>query len=169
MPKQTAVIITLAAFILISGCEMAGQNKTYSPKESKLPAGEKYILTPKAPDAPKINGAKVFGVRPGSPFLFIVPATGLRPMTFSADKLPEGLTIDNSTGLITGKLTTPGTYDVLLKATNSLGTGFGNLKIVVGDKMPSPLLWAGIAGTAGRKMYRTKMFAVPPRQWSIQA
>jgi alpha-galactosidase len=143
MLKQTAVIITLAAFILISGCEMAGQNKTYSPKESKLPAGEKYILTPKAPDAPKINGAKVFGVRPGSPFLFTIAATGSRPMTFSADKLPAGLTIDSATGLITGTLTTPGTYNTTLKAQNALGVTTREFKIVVGDNiaLTPPMGW----------------------------
>lgn len=82
MKKQTYVFIALAALIMISGCEMAGQQKTYSPKESKLDPNERYILTPKAPDTPRINGAKVFGVRPGSPFLFIVPATGKRPLVF---------------------------------------------------------------------------------------
>jgi len=42
------------------------------------------ILTPPAPASPRINGAKVFGVRPGSPFLFYVPATGILPIVFSA-------------------------------------------------------------------------------------
>ena len=40
----------------------------------------KYILTPKAPDTPRINGAMIFGIRPGSPFLYTIPATGIRPM-----------------------------------------------------------------------------------------
>jgi hypothetical protein len=42
------------------------------------------ILTPKATAAPRTNGPKVFGVRPGSPFLSI-PATGdrLRFNTFA--------------------------------------------------------------------------------------
>jgi len=29
------------------------------------------ILTPTAPESPRINGAKVFGVRPGSHFYFV--------------------------------------------------------------------------------------------------
>jgi len=122
---------------------MAGQQKTYSPKELKLPATERYILTPQAPDEPRINGAKVFGVRPGSPFLFIVPATGKRPITFAADNLPQGLTIDSSTGLITGTLTTPGTYNATLKAQNALGIAIRELKIIVGDKiaLTPPMGW----------------------------
>jgi alpha-galactosidase len=122
---------------------MASQPKTYSPKEVKLPYDAKYILTPKASDKPQINGAKVFGVRPGSLFLFIVPATGKRPITFSADNLPEGLTIDSNTGLITGTLTTPGTYTVWLNAASTLGSYFKEFKIVCGDKiaLTPPMGW----------------------------
>jgi hypothetical protein len=35
-----------------------------------------YNLTPPVSASPKINGAKIFGVRPGSPFLFKIAATG---------------------------------------------------------------------------------------------
>ena len=63
-----------------------------------------YILTPPAPATPRINGADVFGVRPGSPFLFTIPATGDRPMTFSVSHLPRGLKVDAATGRITGSL-----------------------------------------------------------------
>ena len=62
---------------------------------------EPYILTPKASAKPKINSASVFGVRPGSPFQFRIPATGDRPMTFTASALPKGLILDSKTGLIT--------------------------------------------------------------------
>ena len=44
-----------------------------------------FIRTPPAPDTPRINGPDIFGVRPGSPFLYTIPATGDRPMTFSVD------------------------------------------------------------------------------------
>jgi len=143
MKKQIAIIGVLAVLIVISGCDMAGQNKAYTPRESKLPAGERYILTPPASEVPRINGARVFGVRPGSPFLFIVPATGKRPIVFGADNLPQGLTIDSSTGLITGTLTTPGTYNVTLKAQNALGIATRELKIIVGDKiaLTPPMGW----------------------------
>jgi alpha-galactosidase len=67
-----------------------------------------YILTPPPPARPRINGARVFGVRPGSPFLFAVPATGDRPMKFAARGLPAGLRIDSEIGHITGILAEPG-------------------------------------------------------------
>ena len=90
-----------------------------------LPAAE--ILTPPAPATPRINGAKIFGVRPGSPFLFTIPATGDRPMKFSADHLPRGLKLDARTGRITGKLKKPGEFNVTLRAKNKLGVRGGKI------------------------------------------
>lgn len=69
---------------------------------------EALILTPKPGPEPRINGAKIFGVRPGSPFLFTIPATGDRPMTFAVDGLPAGLIVDPDTGRISGQLEAPG-------------------------------------------------------------
>ena len=43
------------------------------------------LLTPAAPHQPRINGPKVYGLRPGSPLIYRIPATGDRPMTFSAE------------------------------------------------------------------------------------
>jgi alpha-galactosidase len=101
------------------------------------------ILTPKPPAEPRINGAKVFGVRPGSPFMFTVPATGQRPMTFAADGLPEGLKIDPQTGRITGMLEKRGEYMVILRAENSLGQAQRKFKIVCGDaiSLTPPMGW----------------------------
>ena len=48
---------------------------TYNPISS-----EPYILTPLPSAKPRINSSKVFGVRPGSPFQYLVAATGDRPM-----------------------------------------------------------------------------------------
>jgi alpha-galactosidase len=147
MSKQissvSALIGILAVLIAIAGCDMVGQKKTYSPKESKLPPNERYILTPKAPAEPRINGAKVFGVRPGSPFLFTIPATGQRPLVFAADNLPQGLTVDTNSGRITGLLTAPGTYNVTLKAQNARGAAERELKIVVGEQiaLTPPMGW----------------------------
>ena len=55
-------------------------------------------LTPPAPDTPRVNGPGVFGVRPGSPFLYTVPATGKPPLEYAADGLPSGLRLDARTG-----------------------------------------------------------------------
>jgi len=143
MRKQTAIIGVLTALAVIAGCDIVGQQKTYTPGELKLDVNERYILTPKTSPEPRINGAKVFGVRPGSPFLFTIAATGNRPLVFEAQGLPEGLTLDKQTGRITGKVQAAGTYNVKLKATNKLGVAERSLKIVVGDQiaLTPPMGW----------------------------
>src|SRR5690242_18666794 len=93
------------------------------------------ILTPKAPDTPRINGARIYGERPGRPFLYHVPITGKRPMTFVAEGLPEGLKIDPKTGTIAGRVSAAGTYQVNVTARNDLGSDKAELKIVIGPTL----------------------------------
>ncbi len=102
-----------------------------------------YILTPAPPAKPRINGAKVFGVRPGHPFLYSIAATGKRPMTFAAENLPEGLSLDSRTGIITGKIEKEGTYEVKLIAKNDHGKAESNFKISVGNTicLTPPMGW----------------------------
>jgi alpha-galactosidase len=116
----------------------AGPTPTPEVKDYKA-----HILTPPAPETPRINGPRIFGVRPGRPFLFTVAATGKRPMTFGAENLPDGLILDNVRGRITGKLTDPGTYRVTLTAKNDLGKTSRDFRIVCGDRLAltPPLGW----------------------------
>ena len=109
----------------------------------KFIATEPYILTPPAPATPRINGASVFGVRPGSPFQYQIAATGDRPMRFAAEGLPAGLEIHPETGLITGKLTKAGTFEVVLQAKNVKGTAERKLRIECGDRiaLTPPMGW----------------------------
>jgi alpha-galactosidase len=108
-----------------------------SPKETAI------ILTPAISPKPKINGAEIFGVRPNSPFLFTIAATGDRPMVFSASDLPAGLQLDPQSGRITGSLTHAGKYVVTLRAKNSLGSAKRKFTIIVGDQiaLTPPMGW----------------------------
>ena len=101
------------------------------------------ILTPPPPPQPRINGPGVFGVRPGSPFLYTIPATGERPMQFGVDSLPKGLRVDSATGRISGQLREKGEYRVLLRATNAKGATQRPFRIVVGDQiaLTPPMGW----------------------------
>lgn len=125
----------LTAFILVPCTALS---KTDAPDYSK------YILTPPAPDTPRINGPKVYGARPDADFLFRIPATGIRPMSFEAKGLPKGLKLDPDTGIIRGKVRKGGIYNVSLKATNKIGTAERVLKIVIGDKLAltPPMGWS---------------------------
>lgn len=107
-------------------------------------AQEKVILTPPAPDTPRINGPNVFGVHPGAPFLYSIPATGKRPMSFGVKDLPIGLKVDAETGRITGTVAQPGEYTVTLGAKNALGSNTKEFRIVVGDQiaLTPPMGWS---------------------------
>ncbi|MEO7932633.1 MAG: NPCBM/NEW2 domain-containing protein [Chthoniobacterales bacterium] len=108
-----------------------------------MPVVAPYLLTPPSPATPRINGPTIFGVRPGSPFLYTVPATGDRPMRFSADGLPDGIKIDGASGRITGRVTKPGAYAVTLRAENSKGNASKRFRIVCGDQiaLTPPMGW----------------------------
>lgn len=64
-------------------------------------------------------------------------------MQFAADDLPDGLTLEPSSGRITGVLREPGEHVVTLRATNSLGAAERPLRIVVGGNiaLTPPLGW----------------------------
>jgi alpha-galactosidase len=104
---------------------------------------EAVVLTPKPKPTPRINGARIVGVRPGSPFLFTVPVTGDRPMKYAATGLPPGLTLNSDTGVITGSVKEKGEHRVKLTASNARGKATRDLRIVVGDKLAltPPMGW----------------------------
>lgn len=89
--------------------------------------------TPAPAATPHLNAAPVFGVRPGHAFIYRIPATGERPMTFAADGLPAGLTLDAQTGQITGRIEAPGEHVVTLRAKNAKGADQKAFKIIVGE------------------------------------
>ncbi len=116
-----------------------------SPKLVAAPREEAVILTPPPPASPEINGPRVFGVTPGAPFIYRIPATGERPMRFAADGLPAGLALDPDTGIITGHIENleKQTWPVTLRAENGHGAAAREFRIVVGDTLAltPPMGW----------------------------
>jgi alpha-galactosidase len=114
------------------------------PRAVNAPVEPKVILTPKPGPEPQINGPKVYGCRPGRPFIYRIPCTGERPIAFSADNLLDSLMLDTQTGVITG--TAPrqrGEYLVSVKAANDHGSSQRPFKIVVGKvlALTPPMGW----------------------------
>jgi alpha-galactosidase len=108
------------------------------------PAEDKVILTPKPGPEPRINGPRVFGARPGRPFLYRIPCTGARPVAFAPEKLPEGFSLDARSGIISGNVpAAKGEYTITLRAENAAGRAERPLTIVVGDKLAltPPMGW----------------------------
>ena len=105
---------------------------------------DRDIRTPAPGPSPKLNGPTIYGARPGRPFLYRIPCTGVRPMQFSAKGLPRGLRLDSGSGIIQGRSPAkPGTYEVTLKASNQHGAGTRRFRLVVGDQvaLTPPMGW----------------------------
>jgi alpha-galactosidase len=113
------------------------------PRTVNAPAEKKVILTPKPPRAPRINGPKVYGCRPGHPFIYRIPTTGERPIQFAADDLPASLRLDTATGIITGNAPARGTHTLTLRAKNRAGSATREFKIISGDTLAltPPMGW----------------------------
>jgi len=157
MRKLKSIVLIVVGSIIISGC--------YNQKNERIYTVESGILTPKPGPEPRINGAKIFGVRPGSSVLFTIAATGDRPMEFSAENLPDGTLIDSEKGFITGSVQKPGTYHITLKAQNNLGTDEKELRLVVGDEiaLTPPMgcnTWGGLGPFVDEKGVRSSAEAM---------
>jgi alpha-galactosidase len=140
--KTTSIYVLTAAWCLViqsmAFAQSAGGSATVSTSGE-----EPYILTPQPGPAPRINGPKIYGARPGHLFLYRVPTQGERPMTFSVKHLPRGLHLDSSTGIITGTTPVQGEYPMVFRAKNKYGHDHRLFKLVSGDKLAltPPMGW----------------------------
>ncbi|MBK8882061.1 MAG: alpha-galactosidase [Bacteroidales bacterium] len=112
--------------LIINSCGSGPESSAVEPK---------IILTPAPSANVRINGAKIFGVRPGSPFLFKIPATGKKPLKYEVLNLPEGLACNPETGMITGTLNSSGKFMTTVRVTNELGKAEREFSIVCGDDL----------------------------------
>jgi alpha-galactosidase len=157
---KSRLLLALALCLALNNLRAADTDAPATPGTNTIVAP--YILTPPAPATPRINGADVFGVRPDSPILFTIPATGERPMEFSIEQIPISLIIatnhqavpikgipngildlNTTNGQLTGSIDYKGEYKIVLVAKNSKGEARKNFRIVVGDQiaLTPPMGW----------------------------
>lgn len=70
----------------------------------------------------------------GAPFTYQITASH-SPTSYTASGLPSGLTVNATTGLISGSPTLLGNFSVNLRATNSSGTGNAALALVIAQRI----------------------------------
>ncbi len=104
---------------------------------------ESYILTPPTSPEPRINYPRIFAAGQSKPFLFRIPVTGEQPIKISATGFPEGLKLDENTGIISGETANAGTCKIEVTATNQKGTDVKEIEIVIGGKLAltPPMGW----------------------------
>ena len=151
LTRRNTVVIppggTAAAVIQFPKMDNVTAEYVFSEKQSRatLHAREEmpYILTPPESPKPRINTPPVYGCSPGAPFRFLIAASGKRPMTFDASGLPEGLSLDKKTGIITGKTDKAGEFKVVFTAQNAFGKVNKTLQLKVGTRicLTPPMGW----------------------------
>ena len=72
----------------------------------------------------------------GHAFNFGEVATGTPPMTFGADGLPDGLSVNYTNGAISGIPSVYGVFNVTLYATNPAATSATNFTLTLADDLP---------------------------------
>jgi len=122
--SRERTIVFAAALVLFAGVEHAACQQ------------ESDLRTPQPPATPQLHGPKIYGARPGHPFVYRIPCTGKRPLEFSANSLPASLKLDRHSGIITGNAPkNAGEYSLTLQASNALGKDQRPFKIVVGEQI----------------------------------
>jgi alpha-galactosidase len=129
-------------FVVVWNLSMAFNVSVAQDSDAAIPH-EKTILTPVPKPQPRINGPLVYGCRPGHPFLYRIPCQGERPVRFSVSGLPAGLTLDQNSGIISGKTPSEGKYKLVITAENSKGKASRGFTIVSGEKLAltPPMGW----------------------------
>lgn len=100
------------------------------------------LLSVAAGTKPGITSAATASGTVGTAFAYAITATN-SPTSYQASNLPAGLSVNTTTGAISGTPTTAGTKNVLVSATNASGTGSGAVTVTInpavgGSPTPPP-------------------------------
>ncbi|MGV7105901.1 GEVED domain-containing protein [Flavobacterium sp. U410] len=102
-----------------------------------LDSGEYYFIddvklegVASTPNPPIITSSLTASANTGAAFTYDITATNA-PTSYSASGLPAGLSINTTTGQITGSVAVAGTYNVTISATNTYGSDSETLVITI--------------------------------------
>jgi alpha-galactosidase len=164
--KKYYWLVAALGLLATSFCGTQAEPQAKSPQVFALAAEPEPALASGTAPQPAIHGPRVVGGTPGKPFLFKIPATGEEPLRFHATHLPAGLSLDESTGILSGSLHDAGSTDVQLQVSGPKGTATRSLTIVAGEhKLALTPPWVGIHGMSGEGRSMMRRFARQPTGW----
>ncbi|MEP6948115.1 MAG: glycoside hydrolase family 27 protein [Ginsengibacter sp.] len=101
-----------------------------------------YTLTPKASPQPHIHSPSVYGVHPGSPFIFRIAVSGQKPIQYISTGLPKGV-VCSADGIISGAIADTGNYTINITAGNNAGKAHQKLTLKAGSQLAltPPMGW----------------------------
>jgi len=97
-----------------------------------------------------ISALKVLGSQ--YPFQYRIVARN-SPTSYGVTGLPSGLSLNTSTGLISGSPVQTGTYNVTLNASNAAGTGSAILNLIIMSQPNPPVITSGSTASGGKGSY----------------
>lgn len=127
----------------LSGSVTYTQPGIYDVTQTAMGAGvDTYTRQITVTDSPVITSNGSADGMVGAPFYYQSTATNT-PISYDASGLPSGLSVNTTTGLISGTPTTAGVYPVMLSATNASGTGRATLTLTVTAVKAQSAFFAG--------------------------
>src|ERR1035437_9772643 len=110
---------------------------------------------------PVITSSTTASGQEGTSFSYSIIGTNA-PASYNATGLPSGLSINTSTGVISGTPILAGTYSATISATNTYGAGSATLTLTITSGVPSPWSHAniGAAGATGSANYNAGTFTI---------
>jgi uncharacterized repeat protein (TIGR03803 family) len=145
---------------------------------SSLAAGESFMniaagsaafhslaLVASPETVPVITSPTTASVAAGAPFSYQITASG-SPTSYGASQLPNGLSV-NASGLISGTVSSPGPYPIILTALNSFGTSSPvTLNLTVTTPIPVITSSTTASGTGGQPFSYTITASNSPTSYS---
>ena len=105
----------------------------------------------------------------GYAFNYSIIATGSPPITFGADALPSGLSVNYTNGAISGIPLVAGVFDVTLYATNPAQTSTGDLVLTLADDIPVIVSSTNASGKQGFPMSYTIVATNDPTWFNAES
>ncbi len=107
--------------------------------------GSATLVLTVLPPPPVITSATSATAVAGLPFSYLITASN-NPTSYNASNLPTGLSVNASTGVISGTASGSGTANVTITASNSGGSGSGPLTLAI-IPQPPPVILTGTLNT----------------------